>query len=482
MNSTPNSSLKTGLLLLVLLVGGASALVAQTSKKTPAKSPAAEGVTKTLPDGYTLLASGLEYKVITHGKGKRKPVLTDHIELHISYQVGDSVIFDSRKVNNDNPVPIPVAKPRGPGDPAEVFVYLVAGDSAVVRFPVDSIKGGQLPPGAKKGDKMIFKIKMVSVKTEAEDKKDNEEKAAKQMAIDDKILADYFKKNNLKPLKTASGLYYIVSEPGHGEVIKPGFTADVNYTGMYMDGKKFDSNVDSTFHHMQPLSVEVGKGHVIKGWDEGLQLLKPGSKATFYIPSPLAYGPVEKQGMPANSILLFDVEIVAVKSEEEVKVEKKAEMEKRQKEMEEKQKEAKANASRQAETDEKLLQDYFAKNNLKPTRTASGLYYTITVPGTGDNLAAGKKVSMNYTGKLLDGTPFDSNTDPKFNHVTPFTFPLGQGRVIKGWDEGVQLLKVGSKGTLYIPSGLGYGAQGAGKQIPPNSVLIFDVEVTSADN
>jgi len=105
----------------------------------------------------------------------------------------------------------------------------------------------------------------------------------------------------------------------------------------------------------------------------------------------------------------------------------------------------------------------------------------ITTKGLGPNAKPGKKVTMNYTGKLLNGKMFDSNTDPAKGHVQPFTFTLGVGQVIKGWDEGVQQLKLGSKGTLFIPSGLGYGEHGAGGDIPPNAVLVFDVEVTGID-
>jgi len=132
--------------------------------------------------------------------------------------------------------------------------------------------------------------------------------------------------------------------------------------------------------------------------------------------------------------------------------------------------------------DDKDLTEYFAKNNIKPLKTASGLYYVVSSKGNGEKPKVGKQVTMNYTGKLLDGKTFDSNVDPKFNHVSPFTFVLGVGQVIKGWDEGVQLFDKGSKGTLYIPANLGYGASGAGGVIPPNAALIFDVEVVSFEN
>ena len=102
-----------------------------------------------------------------------------------------------------------------------------------------------------------------------------------------------------------------------------------------------------------------------------------------------------------------------------------------------------------------------------------GLKYTDDQVGTGAEAVAGKTVSVHYTGWLLDGTKFDSSKD----RGQAFSFPLGGGRVIKGWDEGVAGMKVGGKRTLIIPPSLGYGASGAGGVIPPNATLIFEVEL-----
>ena len=111
------------------------------------------------------------------------------------------------------------------------------------------------------------------------------------------------------------------------------------------------------------------------------------------------------------------------------------------------------------------------------TTTASGLSYEDTTPGTGASPAKGQTCVMHYTGWLWvdgkKGTKFDSSLD----RGQPFSFPLGMGRVIKGWDEGVASMKVGGKRTLIIPPALGYGASGAGGVIPPNATLIFDVEL-----
>jgi FKBP-type peptidyl-prolyl cis-trans isomerase len=133
-------------------------------------------------------------------------------------------------------------------------------------------------------------------------------------------------------------------------------------------------------------------------------------------------------------------------------------------------KEDENNPSSQAEQDQ-ILQDYFTKNNITAKKTASGLYYVVTEQGT--PIQNGETIKVNYEGKLLSGKKFDSS----FDRGTPFSFPVGTGRVIRGWDEGIPLIGKGGKGTLYLPSHLGYGANGAGGDIPPYAILVFRVEV-----
>lgn len=113
-----------------------------------------------------------------------------------------------------------------------------------------------------------------------------------------------------------------------------------------------------------------------------------------------------------------------------------------------------------------------AESNQEVT-TPSGLKYVDQVVGTGEVAVAGKTANVHYTGWLENGKKFDSSVD----RGQPFSFPLGAGRVIKGWDEGVQGMKVGGKRKLTIPSDLGYGSRGAGGVIPPNATLVFDVEL-----
>lgn len=120
---------------------------------------------------------------------------------------------------------------------------------------------------------------------------------------------------------------------------------------------------------------------------------------------------------------------------------------------------------------------FWPKGRGNEIKTPSGLKYIDDVVGTGITPSPGKDVKVNYTGMLEDGTKFDSSVDPSFGHVQPFTFKIGMGGVIKGWDEGVMSMKVGGKRRLIIPSDLGYGASGSPPKIPPNATLIFDVEL-----
>jgi FKBP-type peptidyl-prolyl cis-trans isomerase len=453
-HTTMKQLINMALVPAVLLAGISTAAVAQ-QKAAPKKATAPVKKSSNWTAGLNVLPSGLAYKIVKRGTGTRNPVIGDHIEMYIHVHVGDSILFDSRKMYSaTKPVSFVIAAPRGHGDIMEGFMKMAVGDSAIMRVPVDSMKknGAQLMPWMKEGMIVEYNVVMVSVRSDAEEKQYNEGKAAQQIGIDEGILADYFKRNNITPTKTAAGVYYTILSEGTGTKVAAGQKVSVNYTGMFLDGKKFDSNTDSAFHHVQPFDLTVGKGMVIKGWDDGLQQLKKGTRAMLYIPSTLAYGSQDQRGIPSNSILVFEVEVKDV-----------------------------MDVVDQAKVDDKLLQDYFAKNNIHATKTQSGLYYVVKQKGLGPNATAGKKVTMNYTGKLLDGTPFDSNIDPKFNHVSPFSFNLGQGQVIRGWDEGVQLLNMGSKATFFIPSSLAYGDRGAGQAIPPNAVLLFDVEVVGID-
>ncbi|RYZ52534.1 MAG: peptidylprolyl isomerase, partial [Sphingobacteriales bacterium] len=162
--------------------------------------------------------------------------------------------------------------------------------------------------------------------------------------------------------------------------------------------------------------------------------------------------------------LIYEVVMVSIKSDSVIR------------------KEREVQAQGQQTIDEQKLQEYFTKNNLQPTRAASGLYYVMSAPGSGNTPKPGQAVTVNYTGKTIDGTTFDTNLDPQFGHAEPFTFVIGQGQVIQGWDEGVAMMRKGGKAKLFVPSGLAYGPNSPAPTVPPNSILIFDVEVLKIED
>jgi FKBP-type peptidyl-prolyl cis-trans isomerase len=208
-----------------------------------------------------------------------------------------------------------------------------------------------------------------------------------------------------------------------------------------------------------PAELPLREGPFKGSLEEGLMMMSTGDSATFLINADSLFAKMFYQPLPSfirqGSNVAFVIKMLKVQSEEEYRKEQ-----------------AKLEAEMIAKED-KTIQEYMTKNNLKGNKTASGLYYVQTKPGTGAKAESGKTVSVHYTGKLLNGTKFDSSVD----RGQPFEFGLGAGQVIKGWDEGIALMNVGESGILLIPSALGYGSRGAGGSIPPNSVLIFEVEL-----
>jgi len=254
---------------------------------------------------------------------------------------------------------------------------------------------------------------------------------------------------------TATGLQYKIF------VDKPGKTAQVGeFIKMDMVVKNSkDSTLRNTYKEGQPVQAPIQQPPFKGSLEEGFLMLSEGDSAEFLISADSLFEKPRKQPMPPfiekGSKLKFIVKIHKVLTQEDL------------------QKEQEMAQQKQIEQDESLIKDYITKNNLQAQRTSSGLYYVVKEKGTGAQAKAGDTVKVHYTGKLLDGKVFDSSVQ----RGVPFEFTLGQGMVIRGWDEGIALMNVGEKGTLLIPSGLGYGQRGAGGAIPPNAVLIFDVEL-----
>jgi FKBP-type peptidyl-prolyl cis-trans isomerase FkpA len=270
---------------------------------------------------FKTLPSGLKYKIVDDKKGDKKATVGSFVTMHVTTKIKDSVLFDSRKMNGDKAIETPVNPPAQAGDIMEAFPELTEGDSVVFQIPIDTLAKGQpLPPFAKSGDLLSFHVRIVSVQSKEEYEKSKAEASKKQLESDDKAIQDYLKANNLNATKTASGLYYIITSPGSGANAAAGQEITMNYTGTLMNGQKFDSNEDPAFKHVEPFTFKLGQGQVIPGWEEGIALMNKGAKAKLIIPSTLAYGAQampgnesNPQGIPANSCLIFDVELKNLK-------------------------------------------------------------------------------------------------------------------------------------------------------------------------
>jgi peptidylprolyl isomerase len=234
------------------------------------------------------------------------------------------------------------------------------------------------------------------------------------------------------PVTTESGLQYIELRAGSGPKPQPGEIVAVHYTGKLEDGTKFDSSYDRG----EPLRFPLGNGRVIPGWEEGIGMMNEGGVATLIIPPDLAYGETGFGNIiPPNATLTFDVELVGISAGSPA-------------------------APTQVE-------------EARYTTTEHGIKYVDLVVGEGPEVINGQLVVVHYTGWLEDGTKFDSSID----YGEPFTFNLGMGQVIPGWDLGLRGMRVGATRQIVIPPQLAYGEQGASGVIPPNATLIFEVEL-----
>ena len=208
------------------------------------------------------------------------------------------------------------------------------------------------------------------------------------------------------------------SQEGKGALAEKGDLLLVEYTGKFPDGKVFDTNAKPG---MGPFGFHVGKGVVIKGWDEGLIGAKTGGVRKLIVPWQLAYGESGIPGaIPPKTDLHFEVKLLELVKKDKLHT----------------------------------------------------LGVQVVQPGKGPDAKPGQVLQVHYTGKLVNGKKFDSSVDRK----KPFEFQLGAGQVIRGWDEGFKGMQLGEKRVLFIPPALGYGERGSGP-IGPNQVLIFEVEL-----
>jgi peptidylprolyl isomerase len=231
---------------------------------------------------------------------------------------------------------------------------------------------------------------------------------------------------------TPSGLRWVLLAKGDDTKARPGRTDTVSvfYAGYLENGAKFDARTRAA----SPISFALNQ--VIPGWTEGLQLMHPGSKVKLHIPWELGYGEAgSPPKIPGRSNLIFDVELVSVTPDP--------------------------------------TPPFALPKDGELRATPSGLKYQVLKEGKEDGrkAVASDTVTVHYAGWLTDGTLFDGS----YGRGKPSSF--GLSRVIKGWTEGVQLMREGAVYKFVIPASLAYGERGAGGLIPPNATLVFQIEL-----
>lgn len=401
--------------------------------------------------GFDKTETGLYYKHFKVSKDTLKPHLGDWVSLNMRYVYKDSTLFDNTKAMG-SAVRFQLPKSDFAGDIYEGIGMLSPGDSAVFIINSDSLfmktfRQPTRPAFVDSNSVIYFYITLLSVDSpQALIKKEEEQ------------LQKYITEKAITVQPTPSGLYYIETLAGKGAKIDSGSWLKVHFKVKLIDGKQ----IFSTEERGEPMKFECGKRFDTPGFDEGITMMKEGGKATFIVPSKIAFGEMGRGAMiPPYSTMIYEVEVIDVQS--------KAEYDKEQAELKKKE-QAKLETSKKQESEN--MKKYLKEKNITTAARPSGLIYVEKVKGSGAQAAAGKTVKVHYTGTLLNGTKFDSSRDRN----EPFEFTLGKGQVIKGWDEGIALMAVGGKATLIIPSTIAYGDRDMGS-IPPFSTLVFDVEL-----
>ncbi len=406
--------------------------------------------------GFAKTEDGLFYKFHNQSSDTTTAREGDKISAYMTYRTMDDSTFSHSQ--EGTPFELPMMKSTYKGDVFAALSMMHPGDSATFILNSDSFftktVGAPRPELLDSGSTFYLDVKVTKIMTPEQMDKERMEQEKEMSEIEKSTIAEYIASNNLNVEADPSGIFFIKTKKGNGEKVTAGMFAKMHIVAktIGVNGQEFIN----TYNDGKPIDLEVGTGQLGIGFETGLMKMRVGDKATIIAPFSLAFGAQGMRGyVPPFATIVYDVELKSLTTKEKMVAD-------RQKEI------AKAEAAEM-----KGLKKYLADNKIAVTPTASGLYYVEEVAGTGKQATAGKKVKVHYTGYLLDGTKFDSSVD----RGTPFEFTLGQGQVIPGWDEGVALMKEGGKAKLIIPSKLGYGPRGAGQSIPPNSSLVFDVEL-----
>jgi FKBP-type peptidyl-prolyl cis-trans isomerase FkpA len=269
--------------------------------------------------GFTKTPSGVTYKII-NANGTRALNYGNFIEFSFKQTYRDSVMASSEDFANQMAM---LDSVNIPADIYTIFSQCKVGDSVILKVSTDSIFKQGMPPYMQSGQYITTSYKIESLYTGKEQadsafavlngiaKAKSEEKAKKQLLVEDKLIRDYLTANSINAEKTPGGTYVQILVPGKGKKVDKNTSVSIKYTGKTFAGKVFDSNTDPAFGHLEPYEVKMWNPEVIAGWVEALSYFSLGTKAKVYIPSPMGYG-TQGNGndIRPNETLIFDMEIV----------------------------------------------------------------------------------------------------------------------------------------------------------------------------
>ncbi len=263
-------------------------------------------------DGFDKTTDGLYYKFHNKSNDTVFPKLGDYVTIDMVYATEDTIMFDSKTL--PQVMKMPMVEPSYKGDIYDGMEMMSIGDSATFICDADSVflklfRMPTVPPDFDSVDNIIFHIKLNNIETLEEVKAAQEVELKVLEGEETKKRYEFLENKYPDAQPVASGLYYIESKEGKGSTPLSGQTVTVNYKGMFLDGSVFDSSFDRN----EPIEFVLGQGQVIKGWDEGIGMMRKGGKAVLVIPSDIAYGPQGRASIPPYSSLVFEVELLDIK-------------------------------------------------------------------------------------------------------------------------------------------------------------------------
>lgn len=402
--------------------------------------------------GYKKTQSGLYYKFHHRDASATQPQLTDFMRVEMKCYLHDSLYYDWQGTQHE--VYTQLQEPIFAGDLQEAYAMMHVGDSASFYVKADSIAAlyyEQDPNavGLAPEDYFRYEVKLVDVKT-AEEFQASIEKMKEAMKMESrKALEDYVANNNVNVTPESSGVYIIPLEKGKGRCPVKGEKVELDFSATLLNGQP----VGSTFDSPEKFSFVLGEGYTIPGWEVIVPKMHLGERVKAIIPFDMAYGEHSVGEIPAYANLVYDIKLLKITTAAELQ----AEAEKAMKAL--------------REESERAFFEYLKANNITDF-TASGLFYAKSEVTEGAQPQKGQTARIKFDASYLDGKPLGDSEQLGGQYDLVY----GEGKVLKGLEEGVGLMRVGEKARFVLPYTLAYGANPYGN-IPAYSNLVFDVEL-----